>query len=130
MARARVFIVEDDPIFVKLLERVLDDGKLTPYETYTSGEECIENLHHNPKLVLLDFSLGGLNGLDVLKIIKEQSPKTEVIMLTAVEDEAVKQKCLDEGAADYINKNPNGLEYMRDKVIPKYRGGGLFSFLR
>ncbi len=129
MAKMKVFIVEDDPMFIKLIKHELDQAKLTPYETYASGEDCLENLHLKPKLVLLDFSLGGLNGLDVLKIIKERSPRTDVIMLTAVDDESVKQKCLDEGASDYINKNPNGLDYMREHVIPKFKGG-LFSFLR
>jgi len=128
MGRVKVFIVEDDPTFVKLLEHEFKVAKIS-YETYTSGEACLENLHHNPKMVLLDFSLGGLNGLDVLKTIKEKSTKIKVIMLTAVEDETVKQKCLEEGASDYINKNPNGLDYMRENVIPKLKGG-LFSFLR
>jgi CheY-like chemotaxis protein len=130
MSKPKVFIVDDDPTFVKLLEHELDLGKLLPYATFTSGEACLAELHYKPKLVLLDFSLGGLNGLDVLKIIKEKSPKTEVIMLTAIDDDAVKQKCLDEGASDYINKNPNGLDYMREKVIPKYKGGGIFSLFR
>lgn len=126
MARVKVFIVDDDPTFIKLLEYELDKAKLQPYETYTSGEACLENLNHNPKLVLLDFTLGGLNGLDVLRVIKERNPKTEVVMLTGIDDEAVKQKCLDEGASDYINKNPNGIDYMRENVIPKFKGG-LFS---
>ena len=128
MAKVKVFIVDDDPTFIKLLEHELNLAKLLPYETYTSGEDCLENLKNGPKLVLLDFTLGGLNGLDVLRIIKERSPKTEVIMLTGIDDEKVKQKCLDEGATDYVNKNPNGIEYMRDNIIPNYVGGGLFSF--
>ena len=130
MAKIKVFIVDDDPSFIKLFEHLLDETKLTPYETYQSGEACLQNIHIKPKLVLLDFSLGGLNGLDVLKLIKEQSPKTDVIMLTGVEDDTVKQKCLEAGATTYIHKDSDGLERLRDEVITLYKGGGLFSFFK
>ncbi len=128
MARVKVFIVDDDPTFIKLLERELTRAKLTPYEAYLSGEECLANLHHKPKLVLLDFSLLGLNGLDVLKAIKEKSPKTDVVMITAVEDAAVEAKCREAGARHYIHKSPDGLERLREKVLSDYKGGFL-SFL-
>jgi CheY-like chemotaxis protein len=126
MSKPKVFIVDDDPTFIKMLEYQLEEAKLTPYETYLSGEECLENMHHRPKLVLLDFTLGGLNGLDVLRRIKKEYPRTDVVMLTAVEDEFVQQKCLDEGASNYIHKDPDGIERLQNEVIPKYKGG-LFS---
>ena len=130
MSKIKAFIVEDDPIFSKLLEHELTQGKLTPYETYLSGEACLENLHHGPKLVLLDFSLGGLNGLDVLLLIKEKSPRIDVVMLTGVDDEMVKQKCMEAGATNYIIKNPDGIYQLRNEILPKYINGGLFSFLK
>lgn len=129
MARPKAFIVDDDPTFVKLLENELNKASFTPYESYASGEDCLENISAKPRIVLLDFSLGGLNGLDVLKTIKKKSPKSAVIMLTAVEDDMVKQKCFEAGANHYINKDPNGLERLAKEVFPKYKGGFL-SFLR
>ncbi len=126
MARVKVFVVDDDPTFIKLLTRELNEARLTPFESYLSGEECLANLHHKPKLVLLDFSLVGLNGLDVLRAIKEKSPKTDVVMLTAVEDEMVEQKCREAGASDYIHKSPEGIERLKTQVLPKYKRG-LFS---
>ena len=130
MNKPKVFIVDDDPTFIKILEYQLDSAKLTPYETYLSGEECLENMHRKPKLVLLDFTLGGLNGLDVLRRIKQDYPRTDVVMLTAVEDEVVQQKCIDEGAINYIIKDPDGIERLNSEVIPKYKGSGLFSFFK
>ena len=130
MAKMKVFIVDDDPMFNKLLEHTLDEAKFITRETYLSGESCLENLHHKPKLVLLDFTLGGLNGLDVLKRIKKDYPRTDVVMLTAVEDDTVEQKCLAEGAINYIHKDPDGLEQLKTEVIPKYKGRGFFSFLK
>lgn len=129
MAKPKAFIVDDDPTFVKLLEKTLDKAAFTPYETYDSGEKCLQNIGHKPKLILLDFMLGGLNGLDVLRRIKESSKKTEVVMLTAVEDEMVKEKCIEAGASNYIIKDPDGLERLENEVLPKYKGG-FFSFLK
>jgi len=130
MAKAKVFIVDDDPTFIKILERELLENKLTPFEKYLTGEDCLNNLNHKPKLVLLDFSLVGLNGLDVLRQIKEKSPKTEVIMLTAVEDTDVKEKCLAAGATNYINKNPDGLERLREEVFPIYKKRGILGLFK
>ena len=129
MAKPKAFIVDDDPTFVKILEDQLEKAGLTPYESYESGEECLANISLKPKIILLDFTLGGLNGLDVLITIKKKSPRTNVIMLTAVEDEMVKQKCFEAGASNYINKDPDGIERLNKEVFPKYKGG-LFSFLR
>ena len=129
MARPKAFIVDDDPTFIKLLEHELEKANYTPFESYQSGEACLENIGTKPRIVLLDFSLGGLNGLDVLLAIKKKSPRTAVVMLTAVEDEMVRQKCFEAGASHYINKDPDGLERLAKEVFPKYRGG-FFSFLR
>ena len=130
MTKPKVFIVDDDPTFIKLLQHQLEKARITPFETYMSGEECLENMHHKPKLVLLDFSLGGLNGLDVLTQIKRNFSGTDVVMLTAVEDEVVEQRCLDAGARGYIRKNPDGLERLQKEVLPRYKKSGLFSIFR
>ena len=130
MGKVRVFIVDDDPTFSKLLEHELKQAGCDKYKMFESGEDCLANLKDKPKLVLLDFTLGGLNGLDVLKQIKETIPRTDVIMLTGLEDETVKQKCLAEGASNYILKDPDGLERFRNEIVPKYKLKGFFSFLR
>jgi two-component system OmpR family response regulator len=129
MARPKAFIVDDDPTFVKILEYELNKAGFTPFESYESGEECLANLDSKPRIVLLDFSLGGLNGLDVLRSIKKKSPRTDVIMLTAVEDDMVRQKCFEAGATNYIIKDPDGIERLNKEVFPKYKGG-FFSFFR
>jgi len=126
----KLFIVEDDPVFVKLVVHVLEEMKFSKYEVFENGEECLARLQVKPALILLDFSLGGLNGLDVLSRIKEDSPKTDVVILTGLEDKQVKQKCLDAGASDYVNKDPDGLEYLKKNILPAYRKKGLLSFLR
>ena len=128
MSRPKAFIVDDDPSFVKILENELTKAKITPFKAFLSGEECLDNIGLKPKIVLLDFTLGGLNGLDVLHRIKEKSSKTDVIMLTAVEDDMVKSKCIEAGATNYIIKDPDGLARLQNEVFPKYKRGLISLF--
>ena len=128
--KGRVFIVDDDPVFAQIMEHSFAAQNVTNVAVIDSGEECLRQLRTKPKLILLDFTLGGLNGLDVLMQIKEKSPTTEVIILTALNDESVKIKCLEAGASDFINKDEEGLNKLRDEIIPKCKPTGLFSFLK
>ena len=66
--------------------------------------------------MILDFSLEGLNGLDVLVEVKKQSKNTKVIIYTAIDDKNLAQKCIDEGAEIYIVKNDEGLAKL-DKIV-------------
>lgn len=130
MGRRLIFIVDDDPVFIKVLYHNFEMQKIKSVLDFQSGEGCIKALGKKPGLVLLDFSLDRLNGLDVLKQIKELSPRTKVIILTALKDEEVKNKCLAAGASDYINKDEDGLTYLREKIIPQYRPSGIFSLFK
>lgn len=127
MGKNRIFIVDDDPVFVKLLRHNFDMQKVRGVVDFGSGEACLAALHKRPSLILLDFSMQGLNGLDVLKKIKSESPKTEVIILTALQDSTLKSKCMDEGASNYIVKDEEGMRYLKEELIPKYKPTGIFS---
>lgn len=130
MRKSKVFIVDDDPVFTKIIEHNFLAQNVKDVLALSSGEECLKQLNTKPKLILLDFTLGRLNGLDVLKEIRKKSPRTEVIIVTALNDDAVKQKCLQAGASDYINKDETGLAKLRDEVIPRFKKSGLLSFIR
>jgi len=89
------------------------------YEVFnaTSGKEALKTVRkERPRIVLLDINMGGgMDGIEVLKKIKETEKDTIVIMVTAVKDDDVMQKAKELGADDYITK-PLSLEYL-DKVV-------------
>ena len=89
------------------------------YEVFnaTSGKEALKIVRkERPRIVLLDINMGGgMDGIEVLKKIKETEKDTIVIMVTAVKDDDVMQKAKELGADDYITK-PLSLEYL-DKVV-------------
>ena len=101
----RIFVVEDDPTYLKFLKYVLS---LNPdFEVYyfTSGNDCIKNLHIKPNIIALDYSLPDMSGDEVLKKVKAFDVGIHVIMVSAQENVGTAVKLLKLGAYDYILKN-------------------------
>lgn len=108
--KIKVFLVDDDNIFIKALKHQLSNGK-TNIEiiTFPTGEECVQNLHQSPEFIVLDYNLNSnypdaMDGIQVLKKIKRKAPDTEVIMLSSQDNIEVAMDTLRNGAYDYIIK--------------------------
>lgn len=83
--------------------------------TATTGPEALTVAEeHKPSLVILDWMLPGMNGLDVCRALRQQSP-VGIIMLTARTDETDKVLGLEMGADDYLTK-PFGLRELLARV--------------
>lgn len=104
MSDAHIFIMEDDPVFAKILEKRLNESGFNNIIHFQDGVEALNNLNKKPKYIFLDFSLDSLNGLDVLVRIKKVLKSTKVIMITHIDDITIKEKCLNSGASLFINK--------------------------
>ena len=130
MSKALIYIVEDDPALGNTLKKILE---LKGYENvilFNDGKVCLDQLHNKPALIILDFSLETLNGLDVLKIIKSTQPKTKVVIFSSLaNDDVLMQKCIEGGALAFFNKNNEGREELI-KWMSKSLKTGLFSFLK
>ena len=116
MKKPLIYIVEDDEVYLKVIKYKLEKHGLDNLKTYHTGEACLEEIEKYPDYLILDFSLEGLNGLDVLMEVKKQSRSTKVIILTVIDDKDLAQKCIDEGAEIYIVKNEDGLTKL-DKIV-------------
>lgn len=73
-----LFIVDDNQLTVVALKHYIQNkfGKGIKISTFYDGESCIKEVNKNTDLVILDYFLGGKNGLEILKEIKEINPKT------------------------------------------------------
>jgi DNA-binding response OmpR family regulator len=108
---AKVLVVDDEPEAVELLVEFLS-SKGYEVLTATSGEEALRRVKEDrPHLVLLDIRMPQMNGLEVLRRIREIDAEMGVIMVTAVNEEDVGRKALELGAFDYIVK-PLDLKYL------------------
>jgi two-component system OmpR family response regulator len=108
--KIKLFLVDDDLIFLKTLEiEFLQHGNFI-IETYETGELCLNNLVNNPDIIILDFHLDGvnkkaMNGLETLYRIKQLSPGIPVIMLSSQDKIDVAVSCMHHKAFDYIVKS-------------------------
>ncbi len=101
----RIFIVEDDSFYSKLLEYQLSLNPENEIEIYTSGQACLNNLHRKPDVITLDYSLPDMTGIEVLKKITQFHPGIPVIVISGQEDVSTAVDILKNGAYDYIIKN-------------------------
>ncbi|MDH3650983.1 MAG: response regulator [Saprospiraceae bacterium] len=100
----RIFLVDDDPYWTAILQRILSDLNHTDIISFSTGSECVNNLHLNPALVFLDYQMDDMNGIEVLKRIKAHYPGIGVIFCTAYEDLAVAIDAMEHGSYDYLLK--------------------------
>jgi PAS domain S-box-containing protein len=104
MSANKILIVDDEEIIVRLLSMSLrSDG----YEIVTAynGEQGLEVFQsESPDIVVTDIKMPGMNGLELLKKIKELDPEKEVIIVTGHGDIDSTITALQYGASDFINK--------------------------
>lgn len=102
-----IFIVEDNEIFAGMLKFRLSQIGYDNVKVFYNGKECMEHLYMNPGLVLLDYKLQDISGLDILKEIKSINPDMQVIILSSQETIQVAIDTMKYGAFDYLIKNDN-----------------------
>jgi two-component system OmpR family response regulator len=119
--KIKLFLVDDDAVFLKLLEiEFLDHGDFE-IETYATGESCMENISNNPDVIILDYYLDGvdrdaINGIDTLDKIKAYNPDIPVVMLSSQDKIDVAINCMHHKATDYVVKSETS--FMRlQKII-------------
>lgn len=101
-----ILIVDDDRDFLEIMQKRLQDLNYMKVHMVEDPFEAA-SLFKNGKsydLALLDMTMPGLTGLNLLDIIKENSPVTECIMITAVNEARIAVACLRKGAYDYLVK--------------------------
>src|SRR3990170_3298325 len=102
----QVLLVEDNPDHAELMRRALRRVPWVNDVTVVSrGTECLAELEeHAYSVVLLDYSLPGMDGLAVLKEIRRRGHAAPVVMITSQGVERVAVEAMEEGASDYLVK--------------------------
>jgi two-component system, OmpR family, response regulator len=105
-----LFLVDDDALFLKLLEIEFAENTLSIIKTFPTGELCLENISQNPDIVILDYHLNSIdknaiNGLETLDRIKAANQTIPVVMLSSQDKIEVAVNCMKHQAYDYIVKS-------------------------
>ena len=111
-----IFIVEDNSVYSKLIVSHLRSHKFINCESFTSGEACLKGITREPDIIILDYLMNGMNGLDVLIAAKKRSPTTDFIFLSGQDSIEVAIDCIKYGAYDYIVKDEFALIKLSDKI--------------
>lgn len=119
----KIFVVEDDPAYTKFIKYVLGLNPDYDVEFFTTGKECLNNLHKNPSVITLDYSLPDMAGEDVLNQVRAIDPNINIIIVSAQEKIGTAVELLKSGAYDYISKDHetkdrliNSINNARNKV--------------
>lgn len=100
-----IFIIEESTIYKDLIVGYLKSNKFSNIKEFKNGDECISNLHQNPDIIILDYSIEGNSGLELMRKIKTTRPSIDFIFLSGQNDVEIAISILKLGASDYVVKN-------------------------
>jgi len=119
--KIKLFLVDDDALYLKVLEIELLQNENFILETFATGEMCIANLSQKPDVIVLDYYLDSLdknamNGIQVLDEIKSFDPDIPVVMLSSQDKIEVAINCMHHNAFDYIVKSETAFVRLRKAI--------------
>ena len=120
----KILVVDDEKdikfLFEQRFRKEIKAGKVAFLFAF-SGEEAqdylISNGADHVKKILSDINMPGMNGLELLKWIKNNFPELKVAMITAYGDEKNYQQAKEYGCDDYMTK-PINFNHLKEKVLP------------
>ncbi len=113
-APLRILVVDDEPPMRKLLRTGLGTGGYVVLEA-PNGKSALEEIGKKPDLVILDLGLPDIQGLELLRLIRERDEAVPIIILSSRDDETAKVQALDSGADDYVTK-PFGMNELFARI--------------
>lgn len=121
----KIFIVEDDPWYGEILEYHLSLNEDYLITRFTTGRECLANLHKKPDLITVDFSLPDYTGDKLFEKIRQTDDSIPVIAISGQEDISVAVNMLKMGVTDYLVKDDNTKDMLWNAVIRIRKMGSL-----
>jgi len=119
----KILIVDDDARIRESLSRVLSSEGTQVYATETAEKALAVLGESRPDLVISDVRMPGMDGLELLRLLKERTPDVDVALMTAYDDLPTAAAAMREGAADFLVK-PLDLHQLRtvvDKIFADRR---------
>lgn len=123
MKLINVMIVDDHAMIREGLKQLLElDGEIRVINEAGDGEECINKIDLvNPDVLLLDINMPKMNGLEVLKILKERGCTTKILILTIHNEVEYLAKAVKIGVNGYVLKD-SPAETLKKAIFTVYNG--------
>jgi DNA-binding NtrC family response regulator len=113
----KIFLIEDDLFFGEAIKYHLKLNPNYDVSLFTSGKECLANMHLKPDIICLDFGLPDITGDQLLAKIKVINNKIPVIIISGQSDIAIAVNFLKSGANDYIVKGEHAKEMIWNSIL-------------
>ena len=111
-----IFIVEDDKGLNALTTKYLKKLGFTNIKSFHTGEDAVKSMDKKPFVVIQDYDLPGINGLQVFEQTKSISPESEFLFMSGQTDIKVVIDILKKGAYDYVVKDTYAKENVSHKL--------------
>lgn len=118
-----IAVVDDDRMYRRAIEVSLKRMPGSRVVVFESGEQCFKHYHRvRPDILVLDYSLcsvaenAGMNGMEILKKVRQINNKVTVIFLTTAGNADVAVSAIKAGATDFIAKDKDGLPRLMNQV--------------
>lgn len=127
----RILLIEDNPGDVRLVQEKLATQQIAAFKLVAAASlgEALTRLAAEPfDAVMLDLSLPDAQGLEAVRRIRQQNPRTPIVVLTGLSDSAMAIQAVREGAQDYLVKgeaNSNALALCLRFAVERYNGTGV-----
>jgi two-component system, OmpR family, KDP operon response regulator KdpE len=110
----KVLVIDDEPPIRKLLRMGLSTQGYQVIDA-PNAKVALEQMAQKPDFVILDLGLPDMQGLDLLRALREQNEAVPIVVLSSRADESAKVQALDYGADDYITK-PFGINELLARI--------------
>ncbi|AEV31975.1 response regulator with CheY-like receiver, AAA-type ATPase, and DNA-binding domains [Owenweeksia hongkongensis DSM 17368] len=117
--KPKILVVDDDTTFLLMLKSFLEKKGFIPH-TESTAEKGLQAIEENTfDLILSDYRMPGIDGIEMLKILKEKGITTPLILITSYGDIKLAVNAMKLGASDYLTKpvNPEELLALVTSVI-------------
>jgi len=124
--KIKLFLVDDDAVFLKSLEIDFLERADFTIETFATGELCMANLSHDPDVIILDYYLDGIdatamNGIETLDKIKAYNQDIPVVILSSQDKIEVAVNCMHHRAFDYVVKSETAFVRLQQIITTIFR---------
>ncbi|MDN5201019.1 sigma-54 dependent transcriptional regulator [Fulvivirgaceae bacterium BMA10] len=112
----KVFIVDDDEMLRDLIKMNLEELNDVDISLFEDSKDLLDEIHLNPDVVVVDYHLPSMNGIEVLKEINRQNNDIATIILSGQKDVEVVVDAYKNGAKNYIIKNENTFVELKNSI--------------
>jgi DNA-binding NtrC family response regulator len=113
--RGTILAVDDNALFLEVITKLLDpDYRVITTTHALTASHCV--MTHKPDVVLLDFTMPELSGMDILRHLTQKYPGLPIIMLTGTSSAPVIVQAMQAGAFDYVVKEGEFAEMLKIRI--------------